>query len=607
MDDVETKGSSEDRASLFGGVLENMSAGVMTLDLQGRILTFNQAAIGLLGVAREAALGNVFAAVFFGEEGFDAFNEAVLDAIYQSERVHRRVVEIVRDGAVRQIDLTTTLQQAERNGVLEKLGVIVVFDDVTEVERLRAAERRLAETLKTNHAELQQAYLDLEQKTERLDVLARRMRWAQLGAGLFVVVAVAGVALATGALSLSGPADATTAGAMAGRAASGMTMTVTARPIRSSISVVGTLRPGANVNVVGPFDGSIRDVRFAYGGTVERGAVVAVMDARELEVRAREARAAYIRAQEQVAELESWTTGAEVSRATRQLGLARQQLADLQRRAAETKRLLGQGIVAEDDYRSVQQQLASQELQVLSAEQDVEATKKRGDGNKLGVARLELENARVKTEELEAQLARADIRAPVSGIALIPATGSGAEGGRSSLLERGARVQQGQTMFSIGDLETLSVQAKIDEVDIGKLKSGQAARVSGDAFAGMVLNATVTEISSQASGGGAGDRALPSFDVLASIRELTPEQRAKIRVGMSANLSIVTYDNPQALIVPATAIGAGVNGPAVWVVGADGKSHPVEVETGITTVDGVEILNGLKDGDVVLVDAGAGS
>jgi hypothetical protein len=42
-------------------------------------------------------------------------------------------------------------------------------------------------------------------------------------------------------------------------------------------------------------------------------------------------------------------------------------------------------------------------------------------------------------------------------------------------------------------------------------------------------------------------------------------------------------------------------------VGADGKPRAVEVETGITTVDGVEILNGLKDGDVIRIEAGAGT
>lgn len=591
MTDRSPSPGSADGAALFAGVLENMSSGVITLDLQGRILTFNAAAAELLGVPRETALGETFASVFFLEAGFDAFNEAVLDAIRQSERAHRQSVSIVRDGIDRRLDLTTTLQQEQRGDRLERVGVIAVFDDITEMARLRETER-------ANHTQLQTAFLELEQKTERIDALGRKIRYAQIGAGLLVVVAVMALAYVSGAFTLSSGGV-----VQAPQVTAGGTTTITRRAISSSISVVGTLKPGANVNVVGPFDGLVREMKFTYGSTVERDSVVVVMDTRDLEVRAREARAAYIKAEEQIAELQGWRTGAEVARATRSLALARQQMEDLRRRAAETKRLLDQGIVPQEEHRSALQQLAQQELQLLSSQQDLDATMKRGDQNKLGIAQLELQNARARMEELDEQLQRAVVKAPVSGVALIPLTTT--DSGRPQMVERGARVTQGQTMFSIGDLETLAVQAKVDEVDIGKVKVGQRAVVAGDAFAGFSLPATVAEVSSQASSSPT-DRGLPSFDVLVVIRELTPEQRAKIRVGMSANLAISTYDNPQAIVVPATAIGTGSEGPIVWTVGKDGKAHETPVQTGSTTIDGVEVVGGLAEGDMILTDANAG-
>jgi hypothetical protein len=52
----------------------------------------------------------------------------------------------------------------------------------------------------------------------------------------------------------------------------------------------------------------------------------------------------------------------------------------------------------------------------------------------------------------------------------------------------------------------------------------------------------------------ASDNGGARYDVTVSAPALTIEQRQRVRLGMSANLSVLLYENPQAIVLPATAI-----------------------------------------------------
>ncbi|MGD9823075.1 hypothetical protein [Desulfobacter sp.] len=73
---------------------------------------------------------------------------------------------------------------------------------------------------------------------------------------------------------------------------------------------------------------------------------------------------------------------------------------------------------------------------------------------------------------------------------------------------------------------------------------------------------------------------------------------------MSANLSIIVYDNPKALMVPLG--GVSIRGSETFVQVLKKSSlfpEVVEVTTGMTTLDSVEILNGLEPGDQIVLGA----
>jgi len=580
--------------ALDEAIIANMDDAVMTVDTTGTVVAYNPAAARVFGLPADEVIGARFAEVFFGDEGRDAFNEVVLDAMYEARTVHRRIVDYRCHGGDLKLDVTTT-QLLDDEG--RRLGVIVVASDETELERLRAAEAAFTDRLKAQHQELQASYRKLEESAARLDAMARRVQVVRLAATGFVFLLFAGLAwIVWDSGSVPGGAVAST-----GAAGERPVMEVRPTPVRSTVAVVGRLEPGEIVNVVAPFDGKIRERRFVYGSRVERGDVVIVMDTTELEIKVRESRSTYIKARQQLDDVKGWEHGAEMSRARRQVESAQESLSSLQTKMAETKRLLDKGIVAAQEYRGLEEQLGNQQRALESARQDLAATRRKGTSEYVRLAEYEHENARTRLAQLEAQLENAVVRAPVSGIALEPPPSEEKSAG-SGRIEVGGQASAGRTMFAIGGLESFTVRAKIDEVDINKIRVGQSVRVSGDAFADMPMTGHVETVSSQAASQGGGGQGLPSFDVVVKIDSLAVEQRERVRVGMSADLSIVTYESPQAIVVPASALRRGPEGPYVQVPAGDGgPPRDLPVRTGITTMSGVEVVSGLAPGERIYV------
>ncbi|MEX2296800.1 MAG: adenylate/guanylate cyclase domain-containing protein [Dongiaceae bacterium] len=129
-------------APIYENILVNMADGVISLDLQGQVTTFNPAAGRILAMNPDDVVDRTYAEIFFEDPGLDDFNELVLKAIYESETTHSQEIEIARSGERRNLTVSTTFLRTGAGEDAEKLGVIVVLSDVTE-ERKRKKIKRL--------------------------------------------------------------------------------------------------------------------------------------------------------------------------------------------------------------------------------------------------------------------------------------------------------------------------------------------------------------------------------------------------------------------------------------------------------------------------------
>jgi multidrug efflux pump subunit AcrA (membrane-fusion protein) len=126
--------------------------------------------------------------------------------------------------------------------------------------------------------------------------------------------------------------------------------------------------------------------------------------------------------------------------------------------------------------------------------------------------------------------------------------------------------------------------------------------VSGDGFAKTVLNGVVAYTEQQAANGDSGGT--PSFLAHIIVRQITNAQRKQIHIGMSAQVKL-QITRPPTIIIPIDAVYTEKGQTMVKIIDKKTKkTQAIPVDTGPTTANGVEILQGLKSGDEVIIDAG---
>jgi RND family efflux transporter MFP subunit len=152
--------------------------------------------------------------------------------------------------------------------------------------------------------------------------------------------------------------------------------------------------------------------------------------------------------------------------------------------------------------------------------------------------------------------------------------------------EVGEVVQAGDVLLWVGQDRPYWITAEVDEEDIPRVISGQRALITADAFPDRVLEGTVSEVTPM------GDPINKNYRV----RVLLPEE-SPLLVGMTAEVNILVRAEENAVLVPEAALADG----AVWVV-VNGAARRRAVRLGVFGNGMVEILHGLGDGEMVILD-----
>ena len=254
---------------LYRNVLDNVASGVMSLDSGGVITSFNAAASEIVGLTSEAVVGRTFAEVFSELEGADAFADVVLDAVYDSLVGHQRVVEATFAGRTRSLSMATSYLKEERDGETFRIGVVAIFNDISEIKELREKELRLVKEVQGKHAELRNAYVALEERNRELSTTSKRTNALRVGAAVVVLALFLGVGLY---LWDAGPGtEGIATGAAQAAQGSFATLVVEPRRMSSTITVVGQLAPRREIEVTSPIKGTVAAVHFQYGERVAEG------------------------------------------------------------------------------------------------------------------------------------------------------------------------------------------------------------------------------------------------------------------------------------------------------------------------------------------------
>lgn len=346
-----------------------------------------------------------------------------------------------------------------------------------------------------------------------------------------------------------------------------ITAPVALADLEDAVLATGTLEAARLVSVGAQASGQIRSLKVALGDRVARGQLLAEIDALTQQNALRNARASL--------------ATVEAQKRARQASLHQAELA-FQR----AERLLPTEAGTRADFEAAEATLATIQAELAQLE-------------------AQLEQARIAVDTAAVTLGYTRITAPIDGVVVTVA----AEEGQTV-----NAAQSAPTIVKIAQLDTMTVKAQISEADVTRVRAGLPvtftilgapdARRQGTLRA--VEPAPVSYGSDSTSSSSSSSSASSSSSSATAIYYNglcdVPNPDGALRISMTAQVSIVLARATGALAIPSGALGARNPDGTVTVRVQEGERLvPRQIRIGIDDHDQVQVLEGLRQGEQVVV------
>lgn len=206
------------------------------------------------------------------------------------------------------------------------------------------------------------------------------------------------------------------------------------------------------------------------------------------------------------------------------------------------------------------------QLQYKNSRNDFEVSKSR-----LTKAKTDLETA-IKNTYNQLQIAEEEsgnytVRSDIDGIVL------------KIMKEKSELIRRGEVVAIVGEPSHFYLKLTVDELDVQRVKAGQAALIKIDALSDEIIKGKVTKVYPLI------DTRQQSLRVDVAFEQSLPD----LISGMAAEVNIVIQQKEKALVIPKQLLQPG---DSLWVM-QDNKKQKVKIVKGIETLDEVEVLSGI--------------
>jgi HlyD family secretion protein len=249
-----------------------------------------------------------------------------------------------------------------------------------------------------------------------------------------------------------------------------------------------------------------------------------------------------------------------------------------------------QGEASKIDYGVAQQKLKVQEATV-----DLHTT---SDRSKIASLTRLRDQAQSDVDLTKARIAQMELKSPISGFLIFQS--NYAQGWvNAKPFKVGDNVYAGMVLAEMPDLSTLQMDAKVEEIDRGRIAANQEVKVRVDSLPELTLNASIRQISLLAEAGNEFPR-VRNFRAYAAI----PKPDPRLRPGMNGGMDIIVNRLPNAISIPAKALFTRAGKPICYVA-ENGRYRAAAVEVLARNPDEVAV-SGIPPGAMVtLVDPDA--
>lgn len=386
----------------------------------------------------------------------------------------------------------------------------------------------------------------------------------------------------------------------------------------ATISATGNPNAVVTVQVGSQVSGNIMELDADFNSKVRKGQLIARIDPQIFQARVDQARATVDSARSAVlnagamvqkSEADVASAQANVAAAKDAVAKARVTVLDAKAKLGRRVQLAAEGVLSKEDRETAQatydEAVASQ--QTAQAQQTAAQSALQAAQAQLSVSRSQQVSAQSQVKQAQASLEQAQIdldhtyiRAPVDGTVVSRKVDVG---------QTVAASLAAPTLFEIAqDLTKMQVDTNVDEADVGKVRVGQTATFTVDAYPNNVFRGEVTAIRKAPIN----TQNVITYDVVVSVAN--PD--LKLFPGMTANVKILVDRRENALKVPNAALRfrppdapppagpkrGGQPAQTVWVLTEDGKAQPVPVKPGLSDGMFTEVKAGnLHEGDKAIV------
>jgi RND family efflux transporter MFP subunit len=340
------------------------------------------------------------------------------------------------------------------------------------------------------------------------------------------------------------------------------------KPIEQIVAVTGTLAAEQEIVLGLKVAGRISELPLDLGSTVQKGDVIARLDTTDFELRVRQSEASLQQARVRLGLPPDGTSEDVDLEKTAFVREARAQMDSARARLDRANQLLEKGLIAKADLDTVSGAYKVTEAQYADALDEGK--------NRQGV----LAQRRSELEIARQQLKDAVLEAPITGAV------------RQRQANIGQYLAAGAPVVTLVQMNPLRLRTEVPERDALDIRIGMLVRVTVEGAAGSYQGKVV--------------RLSPAIDEAS--RTLLVETEVSnannsLRPGAFARAEIVASSSQRALMLPSTTVVTFAGIDRVFTV-QDGQASEKRIRTGRHTAAGVEILEGVSSGELVVLDPG---
>lgn len=352
--------------------------------------------------------------------------------------------------------------------------------------------------------------------------------------------------------------------------------TVHRGPVQSTIAAIssGTVMPGQKSMVAAGMLGTISAVHVKEGDRVKAGDLLVEIAHEELD-----AQVMLAQANLKVGEsrLEQARIGAKIAKdvAATRLGQAEAQCAQAEADYNRIKSLSDKKAVSASDLEKIGLALKVAREAKAAAEAGVREDQVREE--EIRSAEAAIEQLQAAAQAAVALRDKALVRAPFGGVVA------------KKLLDVGEAVAMGLPLLQLVDDANTYIEAPFDEANAAQVAVGQRVKIEVDAFPEKVFSGEISEVAPVVAFNKDLSRTL-------NVKVRMAAEEEKILVGMSADVTIIAEDKPDALFVPSESL---IRDQFAYAI-EEGRAVRRDVTLGIGNWETREILGGLKEGDAIV-------